>query len=195
MTPIPKDPSGTSRLAWLLRTFNRCLRERTPLPSHNMELVHTSTGFFYRPKSKGGGGKSSDPPTVKQFSFVRMGNDIIVCRPLSDTGVVTATDTAIAKPFRLRRTPFDNVGIGGLTYVYINGNQRKVTAFDRVERQNITPAYMAGDIIFAVNEVEGFGDDGHPYQVQGETAIDDGRVEWLDLNLDGRAWSSKFKIA
>ena len=60
----------------------------------------------------------------------------------------------VAKPIMLRRVTYDGVTIGGVTYTYTAVNTR--TASDGVggeddETQVITPTYIAGEKILAIN--------------------------------------------
>jgi hypothetical protein len=50
------------------------------------------------------------------------------------------------------------------------------------ETQVIVPAYVVDDVIYAMRGIEG-----------GTNVIDDQNesVEWIDLNLDGRAWAKE----
>jgi len=66
----------------------------------------------------------------------------------------------------------------GITYVYTNPQLRVATLGVDTEDQVVVPAYVAGDEIWAIRLPRG-GTGG----IVG--------VDWLDLNLDARAWAKQ----
>ena len=96
----------------------------------------------------------------------------------------------IAKPYTLRRTPFNDADWNGITYVFTGNIARRATKALPVpaitEVQVIVPAYQAQQTIYAARLI--IGGTGVSYH-------DDAGVvhntEWLDLNVDGRQWAKK----
>lgn len=84
----------------------------------------------------------------------------------------------IAKPWLLRRTPFDGKTRNGVTYTYTDAQNR---TGDDGSQEAITPAYVAGDQIVAVKGIAG-GTGVNLASPAPET------VEWEDVNEDGRTW-------
>jgi hypothetical protein len=96
-------------------------------------------------------------------------------------GAASSKQVAIAKPWKLRVTPFDGQTINGISYVYSSHVQRTATNADADEEiQVVVPDYLAGtDYVLAV------------YCPQG-TAVADWNSKatiWQDVNYDGRAWA------
>lgn len=87
-------------------------------------------------------------------------------------------DITAARPYLLRRTPFDGQVYNGITYTYIDQDTRTATDGSTVETQRITPDYVLGDIIYVVREV------------LGGTAVSVS-LRALDLNVDGRCWAAE----
>lgn len=84
----------------------------------------------------------------------------------------------VAKPYELRRTPFDTLTIDGVTYTYVSESERNaVGGFDE-EAQFITPSYRDGGEIYAV-------------KVKGGTGIETAEpapIDYIEIN-QGRAWA------
>lgn len=119
--------------------------------------------------------------TLQQFRVVSVDGDFLLCHTWdgSSEGV---TNITVAKPYLLRRGPFDGQTRNGVSYVYASDTTRTATlvADATTEDEVIVPSYQADDIIYAC-----------PYVVGGTSAQDDGAVavEWLDVNVCGRAWA------
>lgn len=91
-------------------------------------------------------GKTGGAP-VQILTLVSHENDYLECE---DAGSNTVY---VAKPYELRRTPFDGETIGGVEYTYVSASER--TASDGAsppeeETQYITPSYVVGAEIYAV---------------------------------------------
>jgi len=145
---------------------------------------------------------------VGRFRVKSVEGDYIVCRFIEGEHEGTV-DVKIAKPFLLQKTPFDGVSRSGVTYTYTDdattgihtidvfgtdGNQQRIATLDSdttdKEFQVIVPRYRAavtggyeGDIIVAMRGMQGgpaaVVDPGYSYAQ---------RIDWLDLNVDGRTW-------
>ena len=126
--------------------------------------------------------------TVKRFIVKSVQDDYITCNEMFDDRIGEA-DVLIAKPYLLRKTPFDGTddGRNGYTYAYstVSGYEHTErtstkTEDDSTEDQIVTPAYVVGDEIWAMcNPVGGTG----------VTDADGKQIVWLDQNYDGRQWA------
>jgi len=92
-----------------------------------------------------------------------------------------ADEITVAKPFLLRRTPFDGETWNGVNYTYTSATARTGDDGTNTEDQVVVPPYVADDLIYIV-------------RVLGGTDTVDGAdapVLWLDLNVDARAWAKQ----
>lgn len=117
--------------------------------------------------------------STTQMRYKSMGQDHIVCRTW-DGLEEGSDDINVAKPFKLRRTPFDNETYNGIDYVYSSNTERVASTDDDEETQIIHDEYVEDDIIYATQPVGGTGvlDNGE----EGEDVL------WLDTNADARCW-------
>lgn len=118
-----------------------------------------------------------DTITAKTWDGMTLGTEII----------------QIAKPFTLRRKPFEGFIWNDITYSFQSNIDRTANKTipgnpprEQTERQVIVPAYTVDQTIYAAKEVVGG---------VGATYDDDDGVaqnaKWLDLNVDGRSWAKK----
>lgn len=130
----------------------------------------------------------ADALQVRQFKVLSVEGDYLWCErqtggPTNKGGEVPYR---VAKPYLLRRTPFDGTaGRNGVTYVYDTDSSRTatITATSQTEDQAVIPSYETGDVLYAVRGITGgtgatYNDaDGNPQP-----------IDWLDMNADGRMW-------
>ena len=114
----------------------------------------------------------------QQFAVVKVATDYVVCNRSSSISS-EGGEVKVALPYLLRRTPFDGLSRNSISYTYASAIQRTAGGS---ETQLITPGYVAGDIIYGISGVSG----GTGVSDEGELPVD-----WLDLNLDGRAWAKE----
>lgn len=116
----------------------------------------------------------------QQMSVVSVEGDYLVCNPVTANGVDVTVEKNIAKPYLLRRTPFDDSSRNGISYTYTSDITRTADDGSETENQVIVPSYVAGDLIFVSN-------------VLPNTAVTVAGTELklLDLNSDGRAWAEE----
>ena len=121
---------------------------------------------------------------ARAFIIKAVQGDYLECHTLDRVDGVPkeGTDTInVARPYTLRRTPFDGFIVNGITYDYSTDQQRTATMGTTVEEQFVTPDYLVGQTIMAA-------------LMRGDTAaVDEGvpqvYIPWEDLNVDGRAWA------
>ena len=136
--------------------------------------------------------KSSDVEIHPYMVVSEAGDYLTATRAnLSDGTTDGSSVVAIAKPWRLRRTPWDGKTINSVAYAYTGANTRTATRSVNgqtiVETQTITPPYVAatitdaieGDVIYAVKLA---------IADIGVTDDDDNDLTLQDINTDGRAW-------
>lgn len=123
--------------------------------------------------------------TACQFQLTAMAGDYFEAKVYDGT-TQTGSAIKIAKPFQLRRTPFDGETITelGISYVYNSDTTRTATLDEEDEEQLVIPKYLVGfSVIFAIKPI--VGGTGVTWDNMGQ----DVPVEWLDLNVDARAWA------
>lgn len=118
--------------------------------------------------------------------------DYLRCKTWDGTTMGTEV-IAVARPPLLQQTRFDGFLIDGYAYSYDGPNFRIKTreSDGKSEQQVIVPAYAnetgsdVHQIIYAIRAPTGLveSDDVGP--------IDDAIIQWVDLNVDGRAWAKK----
>ena len=113
---------------------------------------------------------------VKEVSTTE---DWLRCRTW-DGATEGAEDVYVARPYTMRRTPYDGQTIDGKTYSFLVQSgilvRHIVFSDSSFERQKITPPYLVNDIIYAMPAATGVTVLGSP-------------VALLDINCDGRAWA------
>ena len=114
--------------------------------------------------------------------------DTIECREIDGT----VGTLHVARPYLLRRSPFDTLERNGIAYDYLSNTERIARKQDdegneTTETQIIIPRYVQGDVIYAV---KGVANGTESYVVDMATG-DRVEVSWIDLNVDGRFWARK----
>lgn len=112
----------------------------------NRALVGVNRPTQPKPTGKAGGGSP-----VIVLTLISHQDDYLECQDGNSNTVY------VAKPYMLRRTPFDGVAGGGVAYEYSSSfaaNQQRIATSvanpSEVETQYITPTYTAGEEIYAV---------------------------------------------
>jgi hypothetical protein len=132
-------------------------------------------------------GVTQADPRVYPMRVINEDGDFLVCVP-ADENVGNALPSygsvRVAKPYLLRRTPFDGKSRAGITYYYDSAYQRRAYDEDNhTETQIIVPPYVAGDTIYTTRSVVG----GIAITPAGQPQ---GITEFLDLNVAGRYWGA-----
>ena len=118
---------------------------------------------------------------VQQFKLDTVGNDIVYGYTW-DGETAGEELTKIAKPWGLRRTPFDGKTINMIEYSFNDEGKRLAKRGSDSELQVVIPPYHKDSLIYAVSNVQGGTDVVHENEP----------VSWLDLNVDARAWACEF---
>ncbi len=173
--------------------------------SSGMKVSRTTRGFILQPKRVPGGSPATSI-TVKRLSFKQSLGDYFLATELS-----TGTVYQVAKPYKLRNSigfeiiygsrinfsyPHNPAG-GGLsadTLAYLYRKAVLSTDNTRTENQGIVPQYLpattapvhAADVLYAVQMSSGTGVVSDPLDVLSNPGTP---IVWLDLNVDGRAWT------
>jgi len=138
-----------------------------------VDSVNRLTSGVNAPRQPKPAGKTGGSP-VLVLVLVTEEDDYLVCEDAD------ANEYLVAKPYELRRTPFDGETIDGVTYTYISANEREAdNGVDDPETQFITPNYRATAEIFAV-------------RVQGDTGVQgvgsNDLLVYVEID-QGRAWA------
>lgn len=190
MNSPPRKYSEKGLYAPVWKELNRILRyiqEIAPTTGHGVDVKRTMNGSLIRSTKRA----DAEPGSVlNQYILKEILGDYLRCRTYDDGGE-GGVDIFIAKPFRLRQTPFDGETItfdsDGDSYVasysYLSSTNRMVTIGGVQERQIVVPTWKTDfDIIYAMEVVE-------PTGVEDE---DENPITLLDINADGRAFARAF---
>ena len=123
------------------------------------------------------------PPQIRLMKIQSIDDDFLICRTWNGT-TLGPTDIKVAKPYMLRKTPFDGETRAGITYTYTSVGTRTADDQTETEDQVIVPSYLANDEIIAI-----LGTKGGTNTTDGEE--DPKKINWLDLNVDARAWAKE----
>ena len=180
-TPLITEPGGTSRFLGWFRRLRRNVRERSIIAGNGIRLDHTSDGTrisIGQIRRAGGGVASGDIRQAVLAEDPLQTDDKLLVRFVGET-----EDKLIALPYLLRKTPFDGEERNGVEYTYtdqsgeISTTNRTATvpAQNYAEAQTIIPNYVEGDTIFC--------------QYVGGSGTGVVGVDYIDMNLDARAWA------
>ncbi len=124
-------------------------------------------------------------PAFIRMTIFSIGADTLLCQGIEDSSGFTAGSVYVAKPWELRRTPFDGESRNGISYTYSSNVAREADDGVDTENQVIVPSYVVGDEIVALRGLD--GGTGVTITINGiETP-----VTLIDLNLGARAWAKE----
>ena len=186
---LPETGRNGALHGWL-NELRDSVRSLDPVEGFNQLVNHTAIGVA----RQGLEAQQEQSASIKQFKLTRVFDDWIECREFDGTTESTEF-TKIAKPYKLRRTPFDlqsfefiledplaiNQSLN-IAYHYYSNTFRTATVtgtISIVEKQIVIPIYRAGDVIYATQPSN------FSMTISGET------TDWLDINADSRAWARK----
>jgi hypothetical protein len=173
-----------------MRAILEYMRQLTPLESDNYGLDRTVNGWRIRiARASGGSGSLEQRMIIKEIH-----DDWFSCLPYDKDGQQPSTATfdalttakkealyiKVAKPFELRKKPWNGKTIDGITFDYSTPETRTATKGAIVEQHIVARPWFVGEIILAVNQVTG-----------GTDATDDNLKDilWEDTNQAAHAWA------
>jgi hypothetical protein len=173
---LPSEPGGNTAEAGWMRKLRLFVASLVLLPGIGYKVRRSPNGTIL--EILPGAGGASTPVRVERFTLTGVAQEYISATRISDGAAVN-----IAKPYKLRASN-TSASIEGVTVTYTSqGPQaRKAQTLVDSEIQIIIPRYLGGDIIYAV-KVEGNS---------GVTVPGGAAIEYIDLNVDGRAWAREF---
>ncbi len=131
------------------------------------------------------------------FHVLSVQDDYLTCSQWTGGTSDYIAPIYVAKPYSLRRSPFDGWTINGLKYVYSTSTKRSVTKTSNSEGrvESVTPAWVLPDT--AANNSSGatatYPGDLIKAQVfdpvPGIMGADNNPIVWVDTNDAGRIWS------
>lgn len=186
----PPLPTGNSPVAMFARAvWFRLFGGEFPFgDTDTVKVDYTGGKYYFKTKLANSIG-TSQSSTIQQFKIVADGGDYWVCHTWDGT-TEGSSAVNVAKPYKIRAGTgkITTETIRGVphyyTYSYSSGiyirsvyTDSSYTTNSLVERNTIIPSPIPGDIIYATS---GFST-ASPSTLVG--------VEYLDLNVDGRAWA------
>lgn len=208
----PKKFSESGPFADIYKAINSVLAysvSTRPVGSGNISVRNTSFGSIVQANATNSTTEETSSVAVKMFKVKSLLGDFIQCREASFstiTGVyseTSETNVLVAKPYKLRKSPFHLRTVDGIAYNYSTNSLRTAVREQYSEDQVIVPAYKhagvgltgsantAFDIIFGM-DISGLTNRDYANVFFEESAVGSfgwNAVQWIDLNIDGRAWA------
>lgn len=155
------------------------------MPASSFNAFVDAARYVQAREADAAGNRLATSFALQQMQIVEVGGDFLRCVRVGADGSAGTLDVFVAKPWTLRRTPFDGQTRNGKEYTYADNVSRTVTEGSATEDQRITPDYEVGDVIFAaLCDVLG--------QIDPEDTNTGDRTVLVDANVDGRAWALEF---
>lgn len=174
------NPSDTTSKFTLDNTFTAMVTVDVP-PNLTMPQANDIVGAFY-----------AGPYAVGKTRWVLFGaaGGNIQCRVASEfgdyltvikinSGTTVGTLFDVAKPYALRKTPFDGVTINGVTRVYSTNLTRVASNSLFGQSEIIVPNYNLGADIIYIAGVD-----------HSDVFVSSAELKFVDLNMDGRVWAA-----
>lgn len=158
-------------------------RRRQPIEASKLNELRDAVRSllpFAQPARQVAASGKEEVSEIAQMQIVGVAGDYLQCRKYSGTSASGPT-VSVAKPYLLRKTPFNGASRNGISYSYTSDVSRTASLSGETETQVVVPSYVVGDIIYAIKGVVGG---------VGVT-LTAGTISWLDLNVDGRAWAKE----
>jgi hypothetical protein len=115
------------------------------------------------------------PSDLQRMRVKSVADDYVRC--VTYDGSVEGADTInVAKPYDLRRSPFDGNAVNGVTYHYTSENVRTANDSNRTVLQTVREEYYVDSEIYA------------SYRPKGDTGVTSPEVYWIDSNQAARRW-------
>ena len=157
---------------------SRELREMRAEIDRLRQMVGTQPSQYAR-----GAAGGSTSVTIRPFIIKSAGAGDYVQAYTWDGTTQGSSTIVIARPYLLRKTPFNGKTVHGIEYTYLSSVWRRAVYGDEQEYQVIVPAYNVGDMIYALSIANAYLKDPGGSTLSGCT--------WLDVNVDGRAWAEE----
>jgi hypothetical protein len=186
ISDIPGDLGGGNPLVPWLNRLKRAIKKRTLLSGLGYKVKYSESGTVLE-ILPGSGGRPSPISPIKRFRLIALRGDYSLCRTWD--GINLGSDYVfVARPPKLRRSiSAETIGGNVISYTY-SGPTSRIAAFSTFsENQIVIPWHLGLDEIYAAKPDGGTG----VVTVAPETV--DEPVEWIDLNVDGRAWALAFQ--
>ena len=121
------------------------------------------------------------PASLVAFRYKGTSGDVIVARRIIyPAGTEASVDSHIAKPYLHRPSITTR---GDHTYTYTSDYERIDDLLGNLETQELTPSYEVNDLVYAARVVGYTG-------VEFDAGAGLAPVQWLQMNIDGRAWAA-----
>lgn len=122
------------------------------------------------------------PYAPRQVIIKTIQDDYLECKPFENGAEDSSADTIyVARPFTLRRTPWDGQTVAGVSYSYTGSDARVASAAgEEDESQIIIPAYIADQSVIIIGYLQ------YPIQLSVQLPL---ATRYFDMNTDGRAWA------
>jgi len=122
---------------------------------------------------------------LMQMQIVSIENDYLTCYPYNGTEALTTQIAYVAKPYLLRRTPFDGETRNEITYTYVTSSERTASKSGEDDiTEKLTPSYQVGDVIYVAKNTR-YGT---------SLTVNDVAINLIDANLDGRCWAQAVDV-
>ena len=174
--------------AW--NKLQRSVRGQEPIAAPGILTGHTIYGVSREsepgPRPYGQAEEEISSP-ILQFKIISIAGNHLVCQAWDGTNL-GITVINVARPPKLRRSVTSELLDGrAIVYDYTSDVTRVASWVGppaTFSNQVIVPRYLAGDIIYAVKPDGGTG-----AQTFGNNPNPPVALEYVDLNVDGRAWA------
>jgi len=204
MTDLPPKATGSAPIVRAFNQLRQCVIERGLIRDENFHANYQTNGFYLVPKFKGGKGGTSILE-VQAFAIITEKADWLMCIPWLESEPSVRVEGAsidadhytvselirVAKPWVLRKAPFDGQTMNGQTYDYFDDedelySRRHVTVGSYHEIQVIVEPYRVNELIYAAKGI-----------TNGLHIVDadfpQSPPEWQDLNVNSHAWAETFE--
>lgn len=182
---LPGNLTGNNPLVNWLNRIKAAVHARTLQEGLGYKIRRSPSGVTLQILP--GGGRAAQPASPIQRYLITLRRGDYYHARTWDGDTAGSETIYIAKPAKLRQSINAEL-IGGnlITYTYNSDTSRTATFSTFFENQIVIPWYLTGDQIFAIKPIGGTGVVTAAPDTVGQT------IEWLDLNIDARAWALAF---
>lgn len=142
----------------------------------------TDPGAYEFRDSTGAYQRRRPDPVGQSAQIVSIEDDYLKCQAYDEVTETATVTIYVAKPWMLRRTPFDGEAIEypnsqTITYTYVDDRERDADDGSTNETQVMTPDYYVGEVIDVFRKRTNVIDENDDY------------CRWQDRNTCGRFWA------